>query len=136
VATLEHAVPEVQVQGWMLRRRAADERRAAEDSSVTKRAAYAALALLVGTAVVALLLYAAGPDDYYRGGNVSRWEHARGYDGWIWFVASIVLGVVSFAGLVARALGLAARLNAAVLGLTLFTFLSFPVAWVAVTAGH
>jgi hypothetical protein len=103
---------------------------------VSRRAAYAALALLVGAAVVALLLYAAGPDTYYMDGDVSRWEHARGYDGWIWFAASIALGIASFAGLVARAAGLAARLDGAVLAVTLAAFLSFPVAWVAVTAGH
>jgi hypothetical protein len=99
-------------------------------------AAYAALALLVGAAVVALLLYAAGPDDYYQGGDVSRWEHARGWDGWIWFTASIGLGIASFAGLVARALGFAARLSGPIIALTIVAFLSFPVAWVAVTAGH
>jgi hypothetical protein len=102
---------------------------------VKRRAVYAALALVVGAAVVALLLYAAGPDTYYME-DVSRWEHARGWDGWIWFVASIGLGIASFAGLLARAAGLAARFDAAVLGLTAVAFLSFPVAWVAVTAGH
>ena len=127
-------MPEVQVQDRMLRGRAADERRA-EALSVKQRAAYAALAVLVGAAVVALLRYAAGPDTYYMEG-VSRWEHSRGWDDWIWFTASIALGIASVAGLVARALGLAARLSGSILALTIVAFLSFPVAWVAVTAGH
>jgi hypothetical protein len=100
-----------------------------------RRAGYVALALVVGGAVVALLVYAAGPDTYYTEG-VSRWEHSRGYGGWVWFGVSIGLGLASFAGLVVRACGLAQRFGGVVLGMTLAALLSFPVAWVAISAGH
>jgi hypothetical protein len=103
---------------------------------VKRRAAYAALAALVGAGVVALLVYAAGRDTYYMGQDVSRWEHARGFSGWILFVASIGFGVMSFVGLLARAAGTAARLDGAVRALTLVALLSFPVAYVAVSTGH
>ena len=55
---------------------------------------------------------------------------------WIVFVASIGLGVASFVGLAARAAGAAASLGPAILTLTAVALLSFPVAYVAVTAGH
>jgi uncharacterized membrane protein len=131
------AVRALSLEAWLLRRRAADGlRRAAEARRVKRRALSAALAVLVAAGVVALLLYAAQPDPYYQEGDVSRWEHARDWNGWVVFAGSIVLGIVSFVGLVARAAGKAPNLGRSVLALTAVALLSFPIAYVAVTTGH
>ena len=111
-------------------------RSAAEAPAVKRRTTSAVLALLVAAVVVALLVYTVGPDTYYGPDDVSRWEHARRFNGWIVFVTSIGLGIASFVGLAAHAAGRAGRLTAAVYALTIVALVSFPVAWVAVSTGH
>jgi prolipoprotein diacylglyceryltransferase len=131
------AMRALSLEAWLLRRRAADGlRRAAEARRVKGRALSAALAVLVAAGVAALLLYAGQPDPYYQEGDVSRWEHARDWNGGVVFAGSIVLGIVSFVGLLARAAGKAGRLAPRVLPLTALALLSFPIALVAVSVGH
>lgn len=103
---------------------------------MTRRLVSLAFAVLVAAGVAWLLRYAGSEDTYYSPGDVSRWDHARKDNAYLFAVAAVGLGVASVIGLLANAVSKTTRFAAAVLVLTVLALCSLPVAYVALTLGH
>ena len=105
--------------------------------TVGARIASAAGAVLIGAAIAWLLAYATGPDDYYLGGDVSRWEHAGSSGAHVVFVACVVVAAAAALALGARSLHLLlGRFDPGIVLPTLAAGAALVVGLFAVSLGH
>lgn len=112
------------------------DHRATVKAAIWQRTAYFAAALLIAAGAVWLIVYAAGPDDYYRFGDVSRWDHARRWGMWPSVIVAVALSAASVIALLTSAFVRAKHLVPVAVVLTILALCSLPVALLALTAGH
>lgn len=95
-----------------------------------------ALAVSIATVTALLVRSAGGRDDYYSGGDVSRWDHARSSGGAVVFVAGVAVAVASSLALCLGGLGWR-RWNAVADVIAVAAALvALWFAWVALAGGH
>jgi hypothetical protein len=94
------------------------------------------LAVAIAGLTLLLIRYASGADDYYAGGDTSRWEHARGWGASSVFAAAVVVSAASALALFVS--GLWRRRWNAVAGViaSATAVVALLIAWVAINAGH